>query len=219
MVRRLVEQEDVRVTCERPSQRGARQFSAGEGRERSAEVAIRETQTTDDPGDALPPGIAAGMLEARLCIGVPMQRVSAVVSPGHRFLEAPQLPLGGEARCAREGILEQRQAALRRGTLIVEGDAGALLEGKLAAVDLGLAREHPQQRRLARTVRARERDPPTTLELERHAVEERRAGDLLAEVRCDQDCHPVKGSAWLPWLAALTARVVQLPVVVSPERS
>ena len=194
VVRRLVEQEDVRVTGERPSERGARQFAAGERRERSVEVPIRETQPAHDGRSALPPVIAAGMLEARLCIAVPAHRLGPWSPSGHRFLEAPQLPLGGEVGSSREGILEQRQARARAAAADRGGRRGRPSRRRARRRGLGLAREHPQQRRLARTVRARERDPPTRSSLN-DTPSKSGAGDLLAQVRCDQDCHPVKRSA------------------------
>ena len=56
-------------------------------------------------------------------------------------------------------------------------------------MQLGLAREHPEQRRLAGAVRAGERDAVAALDAERDAVEEDRAGELLAQVGGDDDCH------------------------------
>ncbi len=75
----------------------------------------------------------------------------------------------------------------------MEGDAGALLEHELATVQLGLAHEHPQQRRLAGAVRPGERDPVAALELEGDPVEQGLAGDLLAQVGGDEDGHEALG--------------------------
>src|SRR5581483_10481588 len=80
--------------------------------------------------------------------------------------------------------------------LIVERDARALREGELAAVQLGLAGEDPEQRRLAGAVGAGERKPVATLDLERDAVEEDVPAEFLAQARCDDDCHAPRVKAW-----------------------
>ena len=71
----------------------------------------------------------------------------------------------------------------------MQRDARALLPRELAAVQRRLAGERAQQRRLARAVRPGERQAVGALDLERDVVEENRAGKLLAERGCDQDCH------------------------------
>ncbi len=53
----------------------------------------------------------------------------------------------------------------------------------------GLAREHPQQRRLAGAVAPRDRHPFAALELERDAAQQRLPGDVLVQVGCDQQGH------------------------------
>src|SRR5262249_6921357 len=53
----------------------------------------------------------------------------------------------------------------------------------------GLAVQEPEQRRLAGAVRAGERDAVAALDLERDGVEERLAGELLAQVGCRDDGH------------------------------
>ena len=84
--------------------------------------------------------------------------------------------------------------ALARRALVVQRDARALLEGELAAVDRRLAREHPQQRRLARAVAPGDGQPVAALELERDAAEQRLAGDVLAEVGGDEHGHTNQGT-------------------------
>ena len=88
-----------------------------------------------------------------------------------------------------EHVVAQRPGARRRRPLVVQRDARALLPGELAALERHLAGERAEQRRLAGAVRPGEREPVAALDLERDAVEERRARELLAEVRCDQDGH------------------------------
>src|SRR6266516_7861461 len=130
------------------------------------------------------------MLEPRLRLGVTPQRGGAVLAAGHRLLERAELLLGLDqvARSA-ERVLAQRQPVLQRRPLVVQCDARTLREDELAAVDLGLAGEHPEQRRLAGPVRAGEREAVTALDGERDALEEQRPRDLLAQAGTDDDGH------------------------------
>jgi hypothetical protein len=133
-------------------------------------------------------------LEAGLRLGVLAKRRRLVVAGGHRFLEPAQLPLGGgQVGRAREDVVAKRGAALRGRPLVVERDAGALRQRELAAVKLGLAVQDPEQGRLAGPVRAGERDAVPATDLERDPVEERVAGQFLAQVRGRDDGHAPKG--------------------------
>ena len=130
------------------------------------------------------------MLESRLRIRVASQRRGLVVACRHGLLQAPQLLLerdqiGG----AGEDVLAQRQPSVERRALIVQRDPSSLGEHQLATLDGQLARQHPEQRRLARPVRAGKREPVAALDLERDTVEERVSRELLAELICDHDCH------------------------------
>src|SRR5687768_13955698 len=71
----------------------------------------------------------------------------------------------------------------------MQSDSRALGERKFAAVGLQLAREDSEERCLPRAVRAHQGHPLPALDLEADAVEERVAGDLLAERRGDDDGH------------------------------
>ena len=106
------------------------------------------------------------MLEPSLRFGVAAQRLRRRGLRRHRLLEPAQLLLDrDEIGRAREGVVAQRQAALARRALVVQGDARALLERELAAVDRRSPHERPQERRLARAVRAGEREPVAALDL------------------------------------------------------
>ena len=136
------------------------------------------------------PAVAAGMLEPRLRLGIAVERRLVVRAAGHRLLEPRELLLRrDEVARAGEDVLAQRQFLLERRPLVVQRDARPLLERELAAVLLRLAREDPQQRRLAGAVRPGERNAVAPLDGERDAVEEDVPRELLAEVRCDDDCH------------------------------
>src|SRR5207248_395833 len=59
-----------------------------------------------------------------------------------------------------------------------------------------------EQRRLAGAVRAGQREPVAALELERDPVEQRVAGQLLAEVGGDQDCHGLQSRRGRPGIGS-----------------
>jgi hypothetical protein len=74
----------------------------------------------------------------------------------------------------------------------VERHPRALRERELAAVNLALAGQHPEQGRLAGAVGPGEREPVTALDGERDALEEQRARDLLAQAGSGHYGHGVK---------------------------
>jgi hypothetical protein len=122
-----------------------------------------------------------------------------VGAAGHGLLQAVQLLLDGhELGGAGEDVVAQREVPLPRRALVVQGDLGVALEDQLALVDGGLAGEHPQQRGLARAVAARQGQAVAPLELERHAAQQRLAGDVLAEVGGDEHGHAVDGKGPIP---------------------
>ena len=193
MVRRLVEQQQVRAPRERPCERRARQLAAGEGLEAAVEVGVGEAEPAQDGRRAVAPVVAASVLEARLGLAVAPQSLRRVVAGGHRLLEPAQLALGlGEIGRAGERVLAQGEARVPRRPLVVQRHAGALLPGQLATGQLRLADQGAEQRRLAGPVRAGERQPVAALDLEGDVVEERVAGELLAERGCDQDRHALR---------------------------
>ena len=204
VVRRLVEEEQVGVAAERARERRARQLAARERAQRPVEVVVGEAEPAEDGGRTVAPAVAAGVLEARLRGRVAVQRRLVVDAAGHRLLEGAQLALDrDEVARAREDVLAQRQGPLERRPLVVERDPGALLEGELAAVLLGLAGEDPEQRRLPGAVRPGERDAVAPLDAERDAVEKERSGELLPEVGGDHDGHDaprvVRRISFRPW--------------------
>ena len=190
VVGRLVEQEQVGIARQRTRQRRPRQLAAGERLERTVELVVGESEPAQRRERVLAPGIAAGVLEPRLGLRVPRQRLLPVVAGRHRILQAAQLLLQrDQVARARQRVLAQRQAEVERRPLVVQRDTRALVEHELAAVDAGLAGEHPEQRRLPGAVRAGEGEPLAALDLERDAVEEQPAGELLAQVGSDHDGH------------------------------
>ena len=190
MVRRLVEQQQIRVAAEGSRERGTRELAAGECLEGPVEIRLGEAEPTGNGGGALAPGVAAGVLEPRLRVGVASERRLVVLAGRHPLLQVSKLALGrDEVGGAGQHVLAQRQTLVERRPLVMERDARPLGEHELAALVVGLAVEDPQQRRLAGAVRSRERDPLAALDLERDAVEELPAGKLLAELGCDHQGH------------------------------
>ena len=213
VVRRLVEQQQVGIAGKRAGERGARQLAAGERGELAVEVGVAEAEAAEHRCGAVAPAPAAGMLEPRLRLAVALQRRLVVragwPSPA-RAREAP--PRSGRGGGPRDRVLTQRQAAVARRALIVERDAGALLQRDLAALDRRLADDRPQQRRLAGAVLARERKPLPPVDRERDPVEEGISGELLAEIRCDQDGHGTRvDAAARSWRYARSTRGLGSP--------
>jgi len=113
-------------------------------------------------------------------------------------LEPDQLGLHGDQLGASgEHVVTQRDLLLARRALVMQGDRGAPLDRQLAAVDRRLAGEHPEQRGLARAVAPRQREPVAPLELERDPAQQRRARDVLGQIRCDGNGHPTM-LRWAP---------------------
>ena len=191
VVRRLVEQQQVGIAGERPRERGAGQLAAGERLERPVEVAIEEAEAAEH---------AQPHARAR------RSRRRARAGSGRPSSGAASRARGRPSAIACSSVRSSSSAAIRsaapdsaysrsdrpsceRRPLVVQRDPRALRERELAAVDLGLAGEHPQERRLAGAVRPGEREPVAPLDRERDPVEERRACDLLAQVGCDHHGH------------------------------
>ena len=117
-----------------------------------------------------------------------------MLSTGHRGLEPSELLLGrDQVARAGERVLAQRKSALERRALVVQRDPRAFLECELAAVQVGLAGQDPEQGRLPGPVRAGQGQPVAPLDLERDSVEQERPCDLLAEVGADDHRHGAKG--------------------------
>ena len=157
VVRRLVEQDQVGVAAERARQRGARQLAARERGERPVEVDLGEAEAAHDGVRALAPRVAARRARAAPAPRRSARSVAASCSPA---------PIASSRRRSSSSVAIRSRApertysrsdrrAVERRSLVVQRDARALLEGELAAVELGLARQQPEQGRLAGAVRAR----------------------------------------------------------------
>src|SRR6476620_8372596 len=183
MVRRLVEEQEIRIAAERTRERGARQLPAGESLELAIELFVCEAEPAHNGGRTLAPVVAAGMLEPGLRLSVPANRRILVIAFRHRALQPPQLLFQrDQVTGTGEHVLAKRQAPFERRPLVVQCDAGPLLECEIAALNGRLAHERSQEGGLPGAVWPGERDAVAALDLERHAVEQRVAGKLLTEV-------------------------------------
>ena len=195
VVRRLVEEEEIRASGKSARERRARQLSAGERAERPVELVVGEAEAAHRRCGAVAPGPSARVLEPGLRLGIAPERRVAVVTVRHRLLEPSQLVLDLEqvTRAAR---------ARTRGALMSNSSGGRwswsatrvpFCERELAALDRRLARDRAQERRLAGAVRSGEREAVLAPDGEGHVVEQRIARELLAQLRCDEDGHGREG--------------------------
>ena len=196
VVRRLVEEQQVglrrraRARARRASARRPRTSSSG--RSRSSSVKPRPRTTA---GGAVAPVVAAGVLEPRLRGRRSARACARRASPPAIAARAARSSASTAARSAVPGedVVAQRPAARRAAAAgRAARRASPFSNASSPPSSDDLAGERAQQRRLAGAVRPGEREPVAPLDLERDAVEERRAGELLAEVGCDQDCHAVR---------------------------
>src|SRR5690349_4209474 len=92
MVRRFVEQQQVRVSGERACERGPGQLTAREASQRPLEVGVRtETEARERTESPITPAVAPRVLEPRLGIRVACERCAVVGAGGHLMLESRQL--------------------------------------------------------------------------------------------------------------------------------
>ena len=184
VVRRLVEQEQIGIAGEHPPERRARQLAARERAERTVEIrVVAEPEPVERRQRPIAPAVAASVLEAGLGPGVAAERRVVVGALRHRLLELGELLLDRhQLTGAGQHVVAEADVALARGALVVERDLGVLGQNELADVDRRLARQHPEQRRLAGAVAPGQRHPVAALELERDAAEQRLAGNVLAQV-------------------------------------
>ena len=154
---------------------------------------VAEAEAVQRRVDALAPAVAAGVLEPRLGGRVGVERGGVGGALGHRGLELGEPLLDRQQLLgAGQHVVAQREVALARRPLVVQRDPGALREHQLAAVDRGLARQHPQQRGLARAVAPGQRHALPALEPEGDAPQERLARHVLGEVGGDDDGHAIR---------------------------
>src|SRR5581483_9554707 len=78
---------------QRPRERRPRQLATGERLQATVELVLAEPEAAEGGERALAPGVAAGVLQPCLRLGVAAERILGVVAAGHGFLQPPQLLL------------------------------------------------------------------------------------------------------------------------------
>jgi len=190
VVGRLVEEQELGAGGERTRQRRPGQLAARECDEPPLGVLVAEPEAGEHGEHLIAPAVAAGEVEAGLGVGVRAHRLLGVVAAGHRPLEAGEALLERDHfGAAGEDVVAEGHLGVPRRALVVERHPGAFLEREPTRVRSQLAREDPQQGRLAGAVSARQGHPLAPLELERDVGEQRVAADVDAEVRCDRYRH------------------------------
>ena len=191
VVRRLVEEEQVGIARERARERGARQLAAGERAERPVEVVVGEAEAAQRPrrrDRARPSRPRARAAPAPRSSGAASRRRGRRRPSPARAAAAPPRPRAGRERPrartrAASGRLERRALVVERDRACPSANASSPPWIDVSPDD------RAQQRRLAGAVRPGEREAVPALDRERDAVEERIAGELLAQLRCDEDGH------------------------------
>ena len=182
VVGRLVEEQEVGLRGERPSERGPGELAAGEAREVALELGVAEAEAPDRRPGLVPPAVAARMLEPSLGRSRRRRASPRVASVAIRSSSAPKLALDLQHPVEpRDHVLRQRDAAGPGRALVVERHARAPLERDPPGVGRDLARQDPQQGRLARAVAARERHAIAPFELERDVAEQLALAEVLRE--------------------------------------
>ena len=135
VVRRLVQQEQVRVPGQGACERRARELSSGERVEPPVEIRVDETEPSHGGRDPIAPPPAAGVLESCLRRGVVTERCLVVGAARHRLLEPAEIGLEREqvAR-AGEGVLAESEPAVAGRALIVQRHSRALRECELSGL-------------------------------------------------------------------------------------
>ena len=210
VVRRLVEQQHVGALEQQAREHAAHLPAARELAEVARLVAGREAEAGEDrerlvlaeePLEVIDPLVQladlAGELEQRLLVG------AVAASPASSSASArgePRVELGA-ARHARQDHVDQRAAARDRDVLRQPADAHAVRARDLAVVDLLLAGDDLEQRRLARAVRADQADPIAVAEAQRRRVEDHPIGEEQRDFVEDDQTH---GGAWIAQTAPVS---------------
>ena len=213
MVRRLVEQEEIRLGDDEPRERGPRLLPAGQGGRRLGPFVAGEPEAGQGLVDAVVEGVAAEdvelVLEVRIAGRLDVAGVLHLGQPGRHRLEmgrsmadrCPEVRSGHE-RVVEMGLLGEQ--AERQAALPVDG----------ARVRLVAARRQAEQGRLARSVGPDQADPVVDGDRGRHVVEDHERADLAPDAIEAKDRHGQP-----PTEARAAARRVAAARLVRSERA
>ena len=188
MVRRLVEEQQVRVGDDEPGERGAGLLAARQRRRRPDPVARLESQAGQRLVDALVDGVPAEDLELVLEVGVAalLDAMLLLVS-GELGRDRVEMRRAGPDRGPEVGRGHERRVEVR--LLGEQAERQPALPGDLAAVGLVDAGGDPEQRRLAGAVRPDEPDAVADRDRRRDRVEDDERPDLPPDAGQPQDRH------------------------------
>ena len=188
VVRRLVEEEQVRLRDDESGEGRPRLLAAAQGRWRPRPLVAREPETGQRLVDPLVQRVAAEDLELVLEVGVerllhapfPLQRREPL--PHRLEVRRPVADRGPQIRRGHEGGVEMR-------LLREQPDRQPALPMDGAAVGLIPAGGDPQQGRLAGAVRPDEPDPVVDRDGRRDVVEDHERAHLAADPLQADDRH------------------------------
>ena len=179
MIRRLVEQEDVRVVEEEPGKTEACPLASG----KRGHLAIAQCIEPEAAKDSAYGGlevIATGVLELMLSFGVPLEEL--LVSGPKTRLELVHLGLElAQMRGRTTGVLFDRPGSLEKDLLLHKADARAAGDRNVPRVGGVEARRDAQQRGLPHPVRPHETDAVSMGEAERHLAEHKPFTEALRD--------------------------------------
>ena len=206
MVARLVEQHGVGAHEQDAGQRHAHLPAARQRADVAVHHLLAEAQAGEDLARPALQRVAVQLLEARLHLAVALDDRLHLVRPvriRHGGLQLLQLGRHGAHRAGAVHHLGHGAAARHLAHVLAEvADGHAAIDGHLALVGLLLARDHPEQRRLAGAVGADEADLLALVERRGGLDEEDLVAVLLADVvETDHVCVGPGTScgALMPW--------------------
>ena len=184
MVRRLVEQQQIRIAEERGGERHAHPPAAREGTHRRVLLVPAEAEAAEDGAGAGWRAFGADSAQALMDLGE-ADRVGVV-----------PLGLGQEVRAfAVGGEDDGKGREVAAGRLLRDGThTSASGEADVATIGEEIARDRAQQRRLAGAVTADEADPAAGIDAQVGVLQQRAAFDGDREVADGEEAHAASSS-------------------------
>ena len=196
MVRRLVEQKQIRLLEQQFAECGARLLAAAEVRRRGSLLLARKAEAIQHLAHARLQRVATRMLEALLYIGVARQRrligvfIGEEVGIGQERGEGMQFVVPATHGVEdRQHLLEEGMMRRELGDLRQIAHRDALGERDAANIRLQASGEQVQQRCLPRAVRSDEADAVARFNAKRDAAEDQLGAIRLGEVGENGDRH------------------------------
>ncbi len=159
MVRRLVEEQDVRLAEQHARHRDAHLPAARQRADIAVDLCVLETEAREHVAGLRLEGVATKVVVLLLYFAEALQdpiHVIGLVGVAHGVLQRLELVMQrADTSAAGDGLVEHRAAAHLLDVLAEVPDGEPPGHGDVALVGRFLAHDHPEQRGLARAVRAR----------------------------------------------------------------